>query len=380
MSYPTTTFPTTVDAPSNPGATDTVATFDHAGLEDFQNAAIVALENKVGANSSAVTTTHDYKLSGVTGSDKAVSKTGTETLTNKTLTSPTVTNANSSGTDSGTETLQNKTLDTTDTIGAVGVTVGSDARGDIYFRNGSGKLTRLANGGVNTVLHGSATDPAYSAVVEADITLADNTTNDVSTSKHGFVPKAPDDSSKFLRGDGTWAQPTFTISALTLLPKPNFETSGTTTRALNTNTNMQVCQIIIPYTITVNKVTMNVTGVGASGTLKVAFYTEDGQTRPITFTTATISGTGLVTTTLGAPVTLSPGIYYFAVMSVSTANITLTRYNAATSMTTFAVVSGKATLLDVYTVTADTIPATISPTGGSGSPAADYGVFVRIDN
>lgn len=43
---------------------------------------------KVGADSSAVNTTHDYKLSGVTGSDKAVSKTGTETLTNKIITSP----------------------------------------------------------------------------------------------------------------------------------------------------------------------------------------------------------------------------------------------------------------------------------------------------
>jgi hypothetical protein len=71
---------------------------------------IEALEAKVGANSSAVTATHDYKLSGVTGTDKAVSKTGTETLTNKTLTSPTITNKTSTGADTGTETLSNKTL------------------------------------------------------------------------------------------------------------------------------------------------------------------------------------------------------------------------------------------------------------------------------
>lgn len=38
---------------------------------------------KIGVNSSAVTTSHDYKLSTITGTDKAVSKTGTETLTNK---------------------------------------------------------------------------------------------------------------------------------------------------------------------------------------------------------------------------------------------------------------------------------------------------------
>jgi hypothetical protein len=34
----------------------------------------------------------------------------------------------------------------------------------------------------------------------------DNTDLDVSTSRHGLVPKAPNDTKKFLRGDGTWAQ------------------------------------------------------------------------------------------------------------------------------------------------------------------------------
>lgn len=42
------------------------------------------------------------------------------------------------------------------------------------------------------------------AITEAAITLADNTTNDVSTSAHGFVPKAPNDTSKALLGDGAW--------------------------------------------------------------------------------------------------------------------------------------------------------------------------------
>jgi len=93
MVYPNTTFPTTLDTPTNPVATDTVATFDHAGLENFQNNAIKALETKLGADSSAVTTTVDYKLSGVPATDKAASKTGTETLTNKTLTSPVINTA-----------------------------------------------------------------------------------------------------------------------------------------------------------------------------------------------------------------------------------------------------------------------------------------------
>jgi hypothetical protein len=42
-------------------------------------AAVEALEAKVGANSSAVQTSHDYKLSEITGDDKAASKEATET-------------------------------------------------------------------------------------------------------------------------------------------------------------------------------------------------------------------------------------------------------------------------------------------------------------
>lgn len=42
-------------------------------------------------------------------------------------------------------------------------------------------------------------------VSEAMQVLADNTTNNVSTAKHGYVPKAPNNTSQVLIGDGTWA-------------------------------------------------------------------------------------------------------------------------------------------------------------------------------
>lgn len=105
----TTSFPNSLDSPTNPTTTTPLST-DHAQQHDNANDAIKALETKVGVDGSAVTKTHDYKLSGVSDGDKAVSKTGGETLTNKTLTSPTITNKTSTGTDTGTETLTNKTL------------------------------------------------------------------------------------------------------------------------------------------------------------------------------------------------------------------------------------------------------------------------------
>lgn len=91
-------------------------------VTDVLAAHLNAVEAKIGIDGSAVTTSHDYKLSGVTGSDKAVSKTGTETLTNKTLTAPVISTIVNSGTltlptssdtlvgRATTDTLTNKTL------------------------------------------------------------------------------------------------------------------------------------------------------------------------------------------------------------------------------------------------------------------------------
>lgn len=75
------TFPTNL---SNYTGSETLLAAEHAQVHNN-------IESKIGIDGSAVTTSHDYKLSGVTGTDKAVSKTGTETLTNKTLTAPVLT-------------------------------------------------------------------------------------------------------------------------------------------------------------------------------------------------------------------------------------------------------------------------------------------------
>jgi hypothetical protein len=44
-------------------------------------------------------------------------------------------------------------------------------------------------------------------VSEADLSFTDITTNDVSTTKHGFVPKAPNDATKYLDGTGNFTVP-----------------------------------------------------------------------------------------------------------------------------------------------------------------------------
>jgi hypothetical protein len=49
---------------------------------------------------------------------------------------------------------------------------------------------------------------AWDSVKDSDLSTSDITTNDVSTSKHGFAPKAPNDATKYLDGTGAYSVPT----------------------------------------------------------------------------------------------------------------------------------------------------------------------------
>lgn len=124
------TYPTTIDTFSNPTGTDLLenatAALDHDVQHSNANDAIEALEAKVGADGSAVTTSHDYKLGAVTGSAKALtSGTSTQSVTGLTLVSPTL-------------------------------TLTSDATGDMYYRNSLGAFVRLPIGTSGQILQSGA--------------------------------------------------------------------------------------------------------------------------------------------------------------------------------------------------------------------------------
>lgn len=132
-------FPTTLqDLDATRGTTgQTLASPNHITHHALEDSTIEALEAKVGVDGSAVTTSHDYKLSEVTSTDKSVGKTATQTLTNKTLTSPVLTSPT--------------------------LNVGSDAEGDTYYRNGSGALVRLARGTDNYIYKMNGNVPNWEA-------------------------------------------------------------------------------------------------------------------------------------------------------------------------------------------------------------------------
>lgn len=120
-------FPTNLDSFTTHAIGDVI----NPDFDNTQQEAIAALEAKVGVDSSAVTSSHDYKLSEVTSTDKSVGKTATQTLTNKTLTSPVV-------------------------------NVGSDATGDMYYRN-AGVLTRIPIGTDNQIMKINGSTPNWEA-------------------------------------------------------------------------------------------------------------------------------------------------------------------------------------------------------------------------
>ena len=73
-------YPVTIDSFTNPVDANKQNSPNHATQHSAVNDAVEFLEAKVGVNSSAVTTSHDYKLSEVTGADKAVGKSATQTF------------------------------------------------------------------------------------------------------------------------------------------------------------------------------------------------------------------------------------------------------------------------------------------------------------
>ena len=107
------------------------------------------------------------------------------------------------------------------------------------------EVSQSAGGGLYTSR--SVTGANIKALVtDANLTTSDITTNDVSTAKHGFAPKAPNDTAKFLRGDGTWAVPSaggltnFTEAANTSAPNATVPVNSLTATGAATNIDVAI--------------------------------------------------------------------------------------------------------------------------------------------
>lgn len=299
----------------------------------------------LGTPSSGVATNLTGTASGLTA--------GTVT-TNANLTGPITSAGNATSIASQTGTGTKFVVDTSPTI--VTPTIASFANSNHNHQNSAGGGT----------------------LAEAALALTDVTTNNSSTSNHGFLKKLDNVATDYMDGTGNWSVPVGSaISAgtvTTMTPATVAISTAVGTTAISTNTTMNLGMISVNHKIVVNSISLEATAVGTAGTLDLTVYSEDGQTQPIAVTTASIAGTGIVTTAVSA-VTLNPGHYYFAANPNGTANVTIriiTASNVALLNPT-----GEPVMAGTLTITAGTPPATFTNTSitvGTSVP------WFRLDN
>jgi hypothetical protein len=161
-------------------------------------------------------------------------------------------------------------------------------------------------------------------------------------------------------------------------PRPWAPCSGQNATAYSVNTTMYVALVHIPHRIVANSISFAVDTVGAAGVLKLALYSEDGQTLVIPSTsTASISAGGVITTALSA-IDIPAGNYWLAVVSSGTANITASSWLESTDVNGLTYnTTGEPVLIGTVTVTASTIPATITPASVTHGTRC---LFARLDN
>ena len=144
-----TNFPTSLDSLTNPQGTDSVAAVPHAAQHANANDAIEALEAKVGANNSAVTTSLDYRV----------------------------------------RTLENASVDTEAIQDIVGAMVSSNTETDITveYNDTTGKLNFAAGTNLvtSTSLTNTLTDPVNGYVPIGDLAQSDGV---ATLGPDGFVP------------------------------------------------------------------------------------------------------------------------------------------------------------------------------------------------
>lgn len=96
-------------------------------------------------------------------------------------------------------------------------------------------VSAIADGSDTTLVRPSNWNAAHtiadSTITEAMLSIADNTTKDLSTTAHGFAPKAPNNTTQFLRADATWAAPTASaaLSGITAATASNTIANGNNT-------------------------------------------------------------------------------------------------------------------------------------------------------
>jgi hypothetical protein len=151
------------------------------------------------------------------------------------------------------------------------------------------------------------------------------------------------------------------------------------TDGLSGNTTGNFASFIVPIQMSVAKISFLISAVTVAGTMKVAIYSESGQTKIAEATSASIGSTGVQNVTFTA-VTLAAGRYYIATIPVGTTNLDIRHYviNSSTGYDPLIDLAGEPVVAGTLTVTANTMPTTFDPTAITYDPAKS--IIFRLDN
>lgn len=109
-------------------------------------------------------------------------------------------------------------------------------------------------GNAGRFLTTNGTDASWSTIAESNITLVDNTTNNSTTSKHGFLPKLSGSVDDVFRGDGTFSK---VIECIALSPSDD-------AADLTTGTSKVTFRSPYNFTITAVKASLTAAPVGST--------------------------------------------------------------------------------------------------------------------
>lgn len=235
--------------------------------------------------------------------------------------------------------------------------------------NDSGATSR---GVINTNFTNLNSDKIETSVLDTDGTLAANSDSKVATQK--AAKTYVDTELAAVVAGGT---------ALTLVPYPNGAPPATINSfTISGNTTGYLGQYIIPFRITVNKISFRTTTATTPDTFDITCYSEDGQTQMFSVTTATVTANAVITTSVPS-ITLEPGIYWIMINANSTVSVIVMDYEFATApfSTTEGLledVASEPIIRGTLAISAGTPPSTITPTGITGADEAQ--VIFRLDN
>lgn len=232
-----------------------------------------------------------------------------------------------------------------------------------------------------------------------DLASPDNNTDlDVSTSAHGLCPKAPNDTSKFLRGDGTWSAP----SGASALGTFYYRRTGTTryyNSAINGSaltTGSALCSelsgdtiyavpIILPKQVSVDYIGVYATTAQTGKYVKLGIYTDDGNVYPNALVSGSdsgalsMTGTGVKGATISC--TIGPGLYWLCVLTDSTSGV-LRAINVGGTMPILGYTSSLGTAIANMVLQTSTyssgLPATYPASGSYTSASLAHSVWIRL--